>query len=152
MEIAAHKTEVVEFDLCALLPRKSKAAQYLGFILDESGPGIRESSLARQWRKMRRMVKRTKKVARIKIGAGLSKKAHTKKLRRQFTYIKLYDGNILRPLRNFSSYGRRSAIAFGGDEKISTQLKRLERAVQRELTALKALGGPTIKTPPTLPP
>jgi RNA-directed DNA polymerase len=43
-------------------------------------------------------------------------------------------------LRNFSSYGRRSAAAFGAGEKISGQVKRFERAALRELAALKALG------------
>lgn len=119
------------------MPRATKAAQYLGFTFDESGPAIRESSLARQWRKMRRAMRRAKKSVQWRIAAGLPGKAHTKKLYRRFAYIKVHDGDTLRTLRNFSSYGRRSADAFGQGEKISRQVKRFEQAALQEIAKLK---------------
>lgn len=145
LEINPAKTERSEFSVAAALPRSSRVAQYLGFTLDEDGPAIRESSLSRQWRKMRRAMKRTRKVATDKIAAWLSDKAHTKKLRRRFSHLKVRDDQGIRTIRNFSSYGRRSAAVFGGDEKITRQIKRFEQAVQKEIALLKLLGKP--KTP-----
>jgi hypothetical protein len=139
LEIAPHKTEKTLFERGRALPRTTKAAQYLGFTFDESGPTIRESSLARQWRKMRRAMRRARKSALWRIAAGLPGKAHTKKLYRRFTYIKIHDDNTIRTLRNFSSYGRRSADAFGQGEKISRQVKRFEQAALREIEKLKTL-------------
>lgn len=137
LEIAQHKTEKILFEKGRTLPRATKAAQYLGFTFDESGPAIRESSLARQWRKMRRAMRRAKKSAQWRIAAGLPGKVHTKKLYRRFAYIKVHDGETLRTLRNFSSYGRRSADAFGQGEKISRQVRRFEQAALREIAKLK---------------
>jgi RNA-directed DNA polymerase len=137
LEIAPHKTEKTLFEKGRTLPRTTKAAQYLGFTFDESGPAIRESSLARQWRKMRRAMRRAKKSVQWRIAAGLPGKVHTKKLYRRFAYIKVHNGDTLRTLRNFSSYGRRSADAFGLDEKITRQVKRFEKAAQREIGKLK---------------
>jgi len=139
LEIAPHKTEKTLFDKVASLGRMTKAAQYLGFTFDESGAAIRESSLARQWRKMRRAVRRAQKSHRWRIKEGLSGRIHTKALYRRFSHLKVNDGTSIRTLRNFSSYGRRSASVFGSDEKISWQVKRFERVALRELAALKAL-------------
>lgn len=139
LNIAPHKTEKTLFEKGRAVPRTTKAAQYLGFTFDESGPAIRESSLARQWRKMRRAMLRAQKSAFWRAKVGLPSKVHTKKLYRRFAYIKINDGISPRALRNFSSYGRRSAEAFGRDEKISRQVKRLERAALREISKLKAL-------------
>ncbi len=140
LEIAPHKTEKTLFDAVTPLQRVTKAAQYLGFTFDEGGAAIRESSLARQWRKMRNAVKRARRSHKWRVKEGLSGKVHTKKLYRRFSLIKINDGTSIRALRNFSSYGRRSAAVFGPDEKISQQVKRFERAARRELTALKMLG------------
>ena len=133
LEIQAHKTERT------LLPKGRRATQYLGFTFDENGAAIRETSLARQWRKMRRAFRRTRRVAETKINQGTADCVYTKQLRRRFTHLKIYDGTATRTLRNFSSYARRSAEAFGEGEKITAQVKRFERAVARELEALKAL-------------
>jgi hypothetical protein len=138
LEIAPHKTEKTLFEKGRALPRTAKAAQYLGFTFDESGPAIREGSLARQWRKMRRAMRRAKKSAQWRIAAGLPGKVHTKKLYRRFAYIKVHDGDTIRTLRNFSSYGRRSADAFGQGEKISRQVRHFEQAALREIANLKA--------------
>ena len=138
LEIAPHKTEQTSFDTSVTLPRSGKAAQYLGFTLAEGGPAIRETSLARQWRKMKRAIRRAEKVGLARISDGRADKVFTKKLYRRFTHIKVDDGTSIRTLRNFSSYGRRSAEAFGADEKISNQVKRFERAALLKLAALKA--------------
>jgi len=139
LEIAPLKTEETLFERGRVVPRTSKAAQYLGFTFDESGPAIRESSLARQWRKMRRAIKRARKAAFWRTKAGLPGKVYTKKLYRRFSPTKVNDGHSLRTLRNFSSYGRRSAEAFSRGEKISRQVKRFEQAALREIAKLKAL-------------
>lgn len=137
LEISPHKTERTEFTGKGAVV--GKAAQYLGFALHETGPAIRESSLARQWRKMRRAVRRTRKIAELNIASGKSTKAHTKRLYRRFTHLKVRDEEGIRVVRNFSSYGRRSAAAFGGDEKISHQIKRFERAALREIEELEKI-------------
>lgn len=137
LEISRHKTERTEFTGTGAVA--GKAAQYLGFALHEAGPAIRESSLARQWRKMKRAMRRTRKIAERNIASGKSTKAHTKRLYRRFSYLKVRDDEGVRIVRNFSSYGRRSAAAFGGDEKISQQIKRFERAALREIEKLKKL-------------
>ena len=134
LEFSPDKTERTEFDVNGGLFSNSKAAQYLGFNLSSSGAAIRQSSLSRQWRKMRRAFKRTRKVAEAEIAAGRADKVWTKKLRRRFTALKF---------RNFSSYGRRAAAAFGPDERITRQIRRFERVAERELDKLKKLGPST---------
>ncbi|WP_187971306.1 hypothetical protein [Aquibium microcysteis] len=138
LEISPHKTERTEFTGTGAAV-VGKAAQYLGFVLYEAGPAIRESSLARQWRKMRRAMRRTRIVAERSIASGKSTKAHTKRLYRRFTHLKVRDEEGLRVVRNFSSYGRRSAAVFDVDEKITQQIKRFERAAFREIDKLKKL-------------
>jgi len=139
LEISKHKTERVEFAGHSAPVKGTKAAQYLGFTFHEAGPAIRESSLARQWRKLRRAIKRTKKVAKRQIAAGKAKKAFTKKLVKRFSYLTVYDGEGVRAVRNFSSYGRRSAAAFDQGERIRRQVKRFERAARREISDLQKL-------------
>ncbi|MDD9727266.1 reverse transcriptase domain-containing protein [Roseovarius sp. SK2] len=138
LEISTHKTERTVFTGTGAV-RGEKAAQYLGFTLHGAGPAIRGSSLARQWRKMRKAMRRTRKIAERNIASGKSTKAHTKRLYRRFTHLKVRDENGVRTVRNFSSYGRRSAAAFEGDEKITRQIKRFERAVLREIEKIKNL-------------
>lgn len=139
LEISVHKTERTDFDANNYAASSAKAAQYLGFDLRESGAAIRASSLSKQWRKLRRAVRKAKKTALSKARDGESLKVYTKKLYRRFTYLKYTDGETTRSVRNFSSYARRSAAAFGTTEKISRQSKRLERAAMRELALLKSL-------------
>ena len=138
LDISLHKTERTEFTRTGSSVG-GKAAQYLGFALHEAGPAIRESSIARQWRKMRRAMRRTGKVAKHNIASGKSTKAYTKRLYRRFAHLKVRDDEGVRVVRNFSSYGRRSAAAFGDDEKITQQIKRLERAALYEIEKLKKL-------------
>lgn len=137
LEISPHKTERTDFTGGA--SSAQRAAQYLGFRLHESGAAIRESSLARQWRKMRRAIKRTEKIAQSKIAAGQADRAYTKRLFRRFSHLKIRDADGLRTIRNFSSYARRSATAFGDEEKITQQAKRFEREAYKAIRNLRTL-------------
>ncbi len=130
LEISAEKTERTEFDLGFDSVPSKRVAQYLGFSLDVSGATIRQSSLSRQWRKMRHAIKRTRKKAEIEIAAGRADKVWTKQLRRRFTALQF---------RNFSSYARRSANSFGKNDKILKQIRRLERAAEKEIQELENL-------------
>jgi hypothetical protein len=131
LEIAPHKTEVTPFD--AASAGGGKLAQYLGFMLGRDDAALRQSSLSRQWRKMRRAFGRTQKIAATEIAAGRADKAYTKRLRKRFTALKF---------RNFSAYARRSARAFGGSDVIIRQVRRFEQAAEREFMALKTLSKP----------
>lgn len=133
LELSASKTEKTAFSTNPSISSMSKSAQYLGFTYYPGGAGIRPGSLARQWRKMRTSVKRVKKVASIAIAAGKATKAYTKSLRRRFSPLQF---------RNFSSYGRKSAQAFGNGEKITHQIRRFEREFEKLALELKGFPKP----------
>ncbi|TWB21126.1 reverse transcriptase domain-containing protein [Nitrospirillum bahiense] len=124
LELSADKTERTIFDPSDPSLSEKRSAQYLGFSYYLDGAGLRPSSLSRQWRKMRRNVRKIGKVAELSIAAGLADKVWTKKLRRRFSALQF---------RNFSSYARRAASAFGENEKILRQARRFERAFEKEL-------------------
>jgi hypothetical protein len=105
-----------------------EAFQYLGFNISTDGAVIRSSSLARQWRKARRSIARTKKIGAAAIASGKASKIFTKTLRKRFYPV---------GARNFSSYARRSAKVFGS-KKIVRQVLRLERMIDKELRDLNA--------------
>lgn len=125
LKISKAKTERTIFDPGGASTGRS--AQYLGFSYYPGGAGIRPGSLSRQWRKMRKSIRRTEAAAKKSLSSGKANKVYTKKLRRRFSPIKV---------RNFSSYARRSAVAFGDGEKITSQVKRFEREFERKLRAL----------------
>jgi hypothetical protein len=124
------KTERTRFSPPCSRDTGTRGAQYLGFTLHPRGVAIRESSLSRQWRKMRRAIKRTRKAAEVALASGTSSKVFTKRLWRRFTAV---------PARNFPSYARRSAVSFGGASVISRQLRSFEKAAEREIRELKKL-------------
>lgn len=128
LELSTSKTERTLFDPATISGGDLRCAQYLGFTYHKDGAAIRAGSLSRQWRKMRRAVRRTRKVAAAAIASGKATKVYTKKLRRRFSPL---------PFRNFSSYARRSAAAFGKTEKITGQVRRFERGFERELYDLQ---------------
>jgi hypothetical protein len=130
LELSAHKTERTNFDSDSISQIGEKCAQYLGFSYYPGGAGIRPSSLSRQWRKMRRSFRRVRRTAEEAIDSGTADKVYTKKLRRRFTPLQF---------RNFSSYARRSAHVFGRGEKITSQIRRFEREVERNLKELQEL-------------
>lgn len=130
LQISRDKTEVSHFDPANAALASKKAAQYLGFTFYGEGAAIRPSSLSRQWRKMRKGIRRTRDVAAKAIAQGKASKVFTKKLRKRFTSV---------AARNFSSYARRSAKLFDDGDLILRQLRRFEREVERELLRLKEL-------------
>ena len=140
LELSPDKTERTYFDPADSSLSGQRSAQYLGFSFYPDGAGIRPSSLSRQWRKMRRAIKRTRYAAEEAISGGKTKRVYTKRLRNRFS--KIFDSKQRQPVRNFFSYASRSALAFGTEEKISQQVKRLEREFLREVHELKKLNRP----------
>lgn len=112
LSINADKVEKVLFDIS-----DPRTFQYLGFNISPDGAMIRPGSVSRQWRKAKRSVARTKKIGAKAVAEEKATKIFTKKLRRRFSPV---------GVRNFSSYARRSAEAFGS-VKIVRQIRRLER-------------------------
>ncbi|MBN9457235.1 MAG: group II intron reverse transcriptase domain-containing protein [Bosea sp.] len=122
LEIKDEKTER------ALFGAKSDAVfQYLGFNVTQTGATIRPSSLARQWRKLKYSIKKTRKIGELAIAEGRADKIYTKRLRRRFYPV---------GVRNFSAYARRAATAFGS-KSIARQVKRLERRADEAIRDLK---------------
>ncbi|MHC2462724.1 reverse transcriptase domain-containing protein [Bradyrhizobium embrapense] len=116
-----------KFERTVFGPSNCESFQYLGFDISSDGAVIRSSSLARQWRKARRSIARTRKVGAAAVASGQASKIFTKKLRKRFYPV---------GVRNFSSYARRSAKAFGS-RKIVRQALRLERMIDQELRDLE---------------
>jgi RNA-directed DNA polymerase len=112
LSVSDDKTEETVFH-----PSSPKAAQYLGFRLHASGASIRPSSMSRQMRKLKWGVKRAFINGNNAIAAGSPTKVHTKKIRKRFTKL---------PVRNFSSYGRRSANELASSQ-VLRQVRRLEK-------------------------
>jgi hypothetical protein len=136
LEISAAKTERVVFD-----PAHPKSFQYLGFNISPDGAVIRPGSLARQWRKAKRSIRRTMKAAAAAIAAGTATKVFTKKLRRRFSPV---------GVKNFSSYARRSGKAFKSP-KMAKQVRRLERYVDEKLKAARSGVPIIVSSPPKSP-
>ena len=128
LELNEDKTDVMRFNHRVEHCEKSRPFQYLGFEFGKHGVRLRTGTLARQWRKMRRAIKRTENTVLRNIKTGEPMRIYTKKLRRQFTPISR---------RNFSSYARTSAKSFGENQRVVKQTLRLERAFERELVELR---------------
>jgi len=121
LEMQAEKCERMVFDA-----RNPASFQYLGFDVSPEGALVRPSSLAKQWRKLRREIACARRVGASSVATGTSTKIYTKKLRRKFSPI---------GIRNFSRYARRAASSFGSVH-IRRQVLKLERAADREIRAL----------------
>lgn len=121
LAVNVDKTERVMLE-----PQSSTYFQYLGFNLSPSGAVIRPSSLARQWRKARRSIRRTGAIGSAAVASGKAKKIFTRKLRARFLPV---------GTRNFSSYARRSAETLGS-KKIVRQVLRLEKTIERSIRSL----------------
>jgi hypothetical protein len=91
-----------------------------------SGAVVRASSMSRQWRKLKRNIRRAKMNGEKAIQDGTATKIFTKKLRKRFSPI---------GARNFSSYVRRAADAFDS-KKLVSQVRRLERAADMAIRNL----------------
>jgi hypothetical protein len=122
LELAADKTDQQLFD-----PKNPAVFQYLGFNVSPGGAVIRPSSLARQWRKAKRAIKTAERIGLDAISKGKADRIFVSNLRRRFSPV----GS-----RNFSSYARRADKAFGS-KKISRQVVRLERKIDREIRELQ---------------
>ena len=122
LELKTEKSERAVFD-----SGNQDVFQYLGFNISPQGAVIRPGSIARQWRKLRRSIARTKKKGVAAIAEGKASTIFTRKLRRRFQPV---------GVRNFSSYARKSAKAFGS-KKIVRQVHRLERAADDAIRDLK---------------
>jgi RNA-directed DNA polymerase len=118
LELKDEKTERAMFD-----PASPEKFQYLGFDMSPAGATLRSASLARQWRKARRSIRRTRKRGRDAIAKGKAEKIYTQKLRKRF---------LPAGVRNFSRYARSSARALGS-KSILRQTRRLERMVEAEI-------------------
>jgi hypothetical protein len=93
---------------------------------------------------MRGAIRKAQKSAVWRAAAGHGGPVYRKKLYRRFSFITINDGKTVRALRNFSSYGRRSAAVFGPNEKVSQQVKKFERAALRDIANLNAKEKPPI--------
>ncbi|HWF95241.1 MAG TPA: reverse transcriptase domain-containing protein [Xanthobacteraceae bacterium] len=122
--LAADKSDEQLFD-----PNLFSEFQYLGFNISPDGAVIRQSSLARQWRKVKRAIKNTRKAGLMAISQGKANKIFVSKLRKRFSPV---------GARNFSSYSRRAGEAFGST-KIARQVSRLERRADAAIRALQKL-------------
>jgi len=128
LEISPAKTERTLFDMGHPHRRLGKSAQYLGFNLTETGPSIRESSLSKRGRRMRWSIKAARAKALTQVAWGRADRLWTKQLRQRFTAQRGM---------NFASYGRRSAASFVDQRVILRQLRRLERAAERDLERIQ---------------
>lgn len=143
LEINSDKTEVTPFGHslhCLEKRHRRNVAQYLGFKLDPNGPYLREATLARQWRKALRAMRRTSAISTKRIREGKSNKILVQKLYKKHQYIRVSKGGAIYPVRNFPSYVRARAAAFGGGKKMLRQAKRLEKRVSAEMKKFKVVG------------
>ena len=140
LTLSSEKTERTEFTVNDSKIVARRTAQYLGFAFDHNGARIRESSISRQWKKLIRSINAVEAKWRTEIAEGRSNFIHTKRLVKRFQAISSIVEDIPRPVRNFSSYARRSAAAFGPDDKILHQVRRLEREALSEIRRLKRVG------------
>ncbi len=122
LEIKDEKTERAIFGATG-----PEVFQYLGFSVTSNGATIRPSSLARQWRKLKYNIAKTKKIGEAAIAEGRSEKVFTKRLRRRFYPV---------GVRNFSAYARSAAKAFAS-RQIVRQVMRLERRADEAIRNLK---------------
>lgn len=122
LEIQSAKTERV------ILSGTSKLDfQYLGFLLGRGDATLRHKSLSKQWRSIRRGIKRARREGEKSIALGKSDRIYRKKVCVRFT-----DAGR----RNFLSYARRSAEELESPS-IRRQIKRLRKFAQKEIAALK---------------
>ena len=117
LTLNADKTERTMFDRST-----DVAAQYLGFRLGTCGASIRENSIGRQWRKLKKAAACIERQGRRAIARGQADKIYTRKLRRRFAAMPP-------TVRNFSAYARRSAVALDAPQ-IRRQVRRLERRLE----------------------
>ncbi len=112
LKLSAAKCDRLDFDASNVA-----SIQYLGFELAHYGPSIRSSSISRQFRKLRKAIRRTRSAGEVARASGRASNIFTKKLWKRFGPV---------GARNFSSYARNSATVFKS-KRIKRQIKRFER-------------------------
>lgn len=123
------KTERTMFEADQMNGQSTRNAQYLGFTLQPAGISIRASTMSRQWRRLRKGVRRIKEKGKREIDGGRTNRIHTQGLSRRFT---------ANGTSNFSAYARRSANAVPDSRLIIRQLRRFERAAINEIRQLRS--------------
>lgn len=118
LEIKDEKTERAEFAAGC-----DRVFQYLGFNVSKRMATVRPSSLARQWRKAKYAIRRTKRDGERAIAEGRASKIFTKRLRRRFQPV---------GAKNFSRYVRRAAEKFQSKE-MRQQVLKWERMVDKAI-------------------
>lgn len=123
--ISAHKLKINgdKTERCVFEPGSNGHFQYLGFNVSQQGASIRPSSMARQWRKARRAIRKTKEKGQAAIAHGRATHISTKRLRQRFWPI---------GARNFSKYARLASDSFES-KKIIRQVMRWERMVDQAI-------------------
>jgi hypothetical protein len=123
--ISIHKLEIKEekTERAVFKAGSEEIFQYLGFNISYQGATIRPSTLAKQWRKAKRSIRKTKRIGEIAIAVGSATKVFTKRLRKRFQPV---------GARNFSKYARRAGEAFAS-KHIVRQVMRLERMVDKAI-------------------
>jgi hypothetical protein len=121
LELSPDKTEEVLVEVGGEDP-----FQYLGFYISYNKVYLRSPSIGRQWRKLRRSIRRASKAGSAAIRSGKAKKIFTKKLRAKFSPI---------GTQNFSSYARKAADSLNSNQ-IRKQVRRFERAADRAIRGL----------------
>lgn len=122
LKLKEEKSERVSFEAGS-----ARSFQYLGFNLSSQGACVRPSSLSRQWRALRRSIRKAERAGRAAIDSGKANQIFTKKLRKKLSPV---------GVRNFSSYARRSATALKS-KAILRQIHRLELAADQAIRDLR---------------
>lgn len=103
--------------------------QYLGYQLGLGQALIRPGSLSRQWRSVKRAIRRSDRLAAKLAEAGQHDKIYTSKLRGRLTHV---------GLRNFLAYADRSADELHS-EAVKQQVKALRKFAIQGLARVKAV-------------
>jgi RNA-directed DNA polymerase len=103
--------------------------QYLGYQLSLAKALIRPGSLSRQWRTLKRSMRRSKKKAEKLAACGQKDRIFTKKLRQRFTHV---------GIRNFLDYANRSSSELDS-AAIRQQVKHLRKFATKRLAQVKAI-------------
>lgn len=127
LQLNDDKTERTLFDPKDKCSRH-RAAQYLGFTLQETGPGLRPSTLSRRGRKLKGAIRREQLHMANARANGNVAPISTKRLRRQFSPTGPH---------NFSTYARNAARVFGPKSVILRQVRRVEERAHRAILDLK---------------
>jgi RNA-directed DNA polymerase len=103
--------------------------QYLGYQLGIEEALIRPGSLSRQWRTLKKSMRRSKLTAAKLAATGKKEAIFTRKLRNRFTHV---------GVRNFLDYANRSSDNLESNA-IRQQVKKLRKFATKQLAQVKAI-------------